>query len=45
MYIISIKKARKEITVQGQQELKDKPFQSYNKIPREGREKKSDFLF
>ena len=44
MYIISIKTTRKEITVQGQQELKDKSFQSYNKIHREGREKKSDFF-
>jgi len=45
MYIISIKRTRKEIAVQGQQELKDKSLQSYSKIHREGREKKSDFLF
>lgn len=45
MYIISIRKTRKEIAVQGQQELKDKSFQSYNKIHREGREKNLIFCF
>lgn len=39
MSIISIKRIRKEVTAEGQQELKYKSFQLCNKIHREGREK------
>lgn len=45
MYILSTKKTRKEVIVQGQQELKDKPFPSCNTIHRKEREKYLIFCF